>query len=202
MKKHFSIIAASALCAVCTAGMSFAAVDGSALNDGVYNVDVESDSSMFKIVNCDITVDGDKLTAAVTLSGTGYGKLFVGTGEQAAAASEADCAQFVENSEGKYVYTIAIPSLDEEINVAAWSTKKAEWYDRKLTFKSDKLPESAYKAASGTPSDSGDQSDILLIAPAPSGEDGSGNPNTGAFGMIGVSVAAAAVAVVFARKKH
>ncbi len=201
MKKHFSILAASAVCAVCTVGSAFAAVDAGALNDGVYNVDVESDSSMFKVINCDITAADGKLTAAVTLSGTGYGKLFVGTGEQAAAAAESEHITFTENADGKYVYTLPISSLDEEIAVAAWSTKKGEWYDRKLTFKSDKLSEIAYKTASGTPSDSGDQSDILLIAPAPSG-DGSENPNTGAFGMIGVSVAAAAVAVVFSRKKR
>lgn len=199
MKKHFSILAASAVCAFCTVGSAFAAVDGSALNDGVYNVDVESDSSMFKVVNCEITAADGKLTAALTLSGTGYGKLFVGTGEQAAAAAESEYAVFTENADGKYVYTIVIPSLDEEIAVAAWSTKKGEWYDRKLTFKSDKLPESAYKS-SGAPNDP-DTSEPLLIAPAPSG-DGSENPNTGAFGMLGVSVAAAAVAVVFARKRH
>lgn len=199
MKKCFSVLAASAVCAFCTVGSAFAAVDGSALNDGVYNVDVESDSSMFKVVDCEITAADGKLTAAVTLSGTGYGKLFVGTGEQAAAASESEHAAFTENAEGKYVYSIVIPSLDEEIAVAAWSTKKGEWYDRKLTFKSDKLPESAYKT-SGVPSNS-DTSEPLLISPAPSG-DGSENPNTGALGMVGVSVAAAAVAVVFSRRKR
>ncbi|MDE7229587.1 MAG: NPXTG-anchored protein [Oscillospiraceae bacterium] len=201
MKKHFSVFAASALCAVCTVGSASAAVDAGALNDGVYNVDVESDSSMFKVVNCDVTAANGKMTAAVTLSGTGYSKLFVGTGEQAAAAAESEHITFTESADGKYVYTLPLSSLDVEIDVAAWSTKKSEWYSRKLTFKSDKLPESAYKAASGTPGDSDDQSDILLIAPAPSG-DGSENPNTGAFGMLGVSVAAAAAAVVFSRKKH
>lgn len=199
MKKHFSILAASAVCAFCTVGSAFAAVDGSALNDGVYNVDVESDSSMFKVVNCDITVSGGKMTAAVTLSGTGYGKLFVGTGEQASAAAESEHIAFMENADGKYVYTFALSTLDEEISIAAWSTKKSEWYDRKLTFKSDKLSESAYKADPGSADSSDDQSDILLISPPDqTGE----NPNTGAFGMIGVSTAAAAVAVVFARRKR
>lgn len=203
MKKMLSIAAASAVCAVCVTGTAFAAVDAGALNDGVYNVDVESDSKMFKVENCDITVADGKITAAVTLSGTGYGKLFVGTGEQAAAAAESDCAAFTENAEGKYVYTIVIPSLDEEVAVAAWSTKKSEWYDRKLTFKSDKLPESAFKGTS----------EPLLIAPAPSdpapatpGEDSGKDPNkapdTGVMGTVGITVAAAAVAVVFSRKKR
>lgn len=206
MKRTLSIAAASAVCAVCFTGTAFAAVDASALNDGVYSVDVTSDSKMFKVENCDITVADGKITAAVTLSGTGYGKLFVGTGEQAAAAAESDCAAFKENAESKYVYTIVIPSLDEEIAVSAWSTKKSEWYERKLTFKSDKLPESAFKAASDpiliapAPTDS----EPLLIAPAPAdtNKDPEKAPDTGVMGTVGITVAAAAVAVVFSRKKR
>lgn len=199
MKKLVSVLSASAICAVCAMGSAFAAVEAAALADGTYNIDVESDASMFKVINCDVTVKDGKLTAAVTLSGTGYGKLFVGTGEQAAKAAETDFIPFTENAEGKYVYTLPISALDEPIAVAAWSTKKSEWYDRKLTFKSDKLPESAYKA--------GGKSDID-IAPAPSDStsapsDGkSDNPNSGYMGMIGVTIAAAAVAVVSARRKH
>lgn len=149
MRKAISIFAASALCAFCTSAAAYAEIGAAALNDGVYNIDVESDSSMFKVVNCELTVSGGKMTAAVTLSGTGYGKLFVGTGEQAAAADESTYIPFVENAEGKYVYTFGLSALDTEINIAAWSTKNSAWYDRKLTFRSDKLPESAHNAANG-----------------------------------------------------
>ena len=199
MKKVFSILAASAVCAVCTSVAAYAEIGAAALNDGVYNIDVESDSSMFKVVDCQLTVSGGKMTAAVTLSGTGYGKLFVGTGERAAAAAESEYIPFTENAEGKYVYTFELSALDEEISVAAWSIKNSAWYDRKLTFKSDKLPESAHNAANGG-----------LIPEQPENPDNTiqsddhqdENPNTGIFGMMGISVTAAAVAVVFSRKKR
>ena len=142
------------------------------------------------------------MTAAVTLSGTGYGRLFVGTGEQAAAAAESEHIPFTENAEGKYVYTFELPALDEEISVAAWSTKNSSWYDRKLTFKSNKLPESAHNAANGglipnQPNRPGDLDNIIQ-----SDDHQDGNPNTGILGMTGISVAAAAAAVVFSRKKR
>ena len=198
MKKIFSVLAASAVCAVCVVP-AYAEIGAAALNDGVYNIDVESDSSMFKVVDCELTVSGGKMTAAVTLSGTGYGKLFVGTGEQAAVAAETEHIPFTENAEGKYVYTFELSALDEEISVAAWSTKNSAWYDRKLTFKADKLPERAHNAANGG-----------LIPEQPENPDNTiqsddhqdENPNTGIFGMMGISVTAAAAAVVFSRKKR
>lgn len=203
MKKFISIIGASAVCAVCMAGSAFAAVDALALNDGVYNIDVESDSKMFKVINCDIVVKDGVMTAEVMLSGTGYGKLFAGTGEQAAAADEAYHIPFAESAEGKYVYILPISALDEPTAVAAWSTKNSEWYDRTLTFKSDKLPPDAYKAAIvpiDSEPDSGAASADDLASDG--NTDDHDNPNSGVMGMIGVTIAAAAVAVVSARKKN
>ena len=151
MKRVLTVILTLALCAAVMCGAAFAEVSADALNDGSYNIGVESSASMFKVVNCDITVSNGVITAAVTLSGTGYGKLFVGTGEQALAASEAEYIPFVENAGGQYAYTFPISALDTEIAVAAWSTKNEQWYDRTLIFKSDSLPESAYKSAPSAP---------------------------------------------------
>ena len=76
----------------------------------------------------------------MTLSGTGYGKLFMGTGDEAAAASEADFIPYVENAEGKYTYDVPVEALDEDTACAAWSIKKEKWYDRTLVFRSDLIP--------------------------------------------------------------
>lgn len=178
MKRILTALTAAAAAFTLTVTASAAEV-----KNGTYNIDVESDSNMFKVINCDLTVSDGKYTAAVTLSGTGYGKLFVGTGEQAAAADESKMIPFTENAEGKYVYTFDIPALDEPISVAAFSTKKSEWYDRNLTFKSDKIvsEDTASDNSAGTPA--------------------SGNPTTGAAtAMIAIPVGAAAV--VFSRKKR
>ncbi len=113
------------------------AASASAVADGTYSINVESSSSMFRIVDCRLTVEDGKMTAVMTLSGTGYGKLYMGTAEEAANASESDCIPFVENAEGAYTYTVPVPALDTPVNCAAWSTKKAEWYDRELVFSSE-----------------------------------------------------------------
>lgn len=114
------------------------------LNEGVYNIDVKSSSSMFKIVNCELNVSDGKMTAVMTLSGKGYEKLFMGTGEEALNAPDEECIYFVEDSEGKYTYTVPVEALDTDTNCAAWSIRKEKWYDRVLVFQSDALPEEAF----------------------------------------------------------
>ena len=107
----------------------------------VYTIEVESSSSMFKIVDCQLTVDGETMTAVMTLSGTGYEKLYMGTGEEALAADESEYIYFVEDDEGMYTYEVPVEALDQEINCAAWSTNKETWYDRTLVFQSDTMVE-------------------------------------------------------------
>ncbi len=103
------------------------------LADGVYTIEVESSAKMFRVVGCELTVAGGKMTAVLTLSGTGYDKLFAGTKAEAEAAAEG-FIPFQEDSEGKYTYTVSVSALDEELPFAAHSAKKDEWYDRGLTF--------------------------------------------------------------------
>ncbi len=104
--------------------------------DGTYSITVDSSSSMFKIVDAQLNVKDGVMDCVMTLSGTGYGKLFMGTGEEAAAASDADCIPYVENAEGKYTYDVPVQALDEDTACAAWSIKKEQWYDRTLVFES------------------------------------------------------------------
>lgn len=104
------------------------------LTDGTYSIDVESSSSMFKIVNAELTVADGKMTAVITLSGTGYTMLYMGTAAQAASAGEADCISFTENADGAYTFAIPVEALDQPVDCAAFSKKKGEWYERQLTF--------------------------------------------------------------------
>ena len=105
--------------------------------DGSYKVTVDSSASMFRVVNCVLTVKNGKMSAVLTLSGTGYDYLYVGTAEAAAKADKSAWAPFVKDTEGKYTYTIPVESLDKEIPVAAHSIKNDKWYDRTLTFRSE-----------------------------------------------------------------
>lgn len=109
--------------------------------DGTYTIDVTSSSSMFKIDNAVLTVKDGEMSAILTLSGTGYEKLYMGTAADAAKASDGDFAFYKEDAEGKYTYEVAVPALDEDVACAAFSIKKQEWYDRVLVFQSATLEE-------------------------------------------------------------
>ncbi|MCM1523653.1 MAG: hypothetical protein NC120_04265 [Ruminococcus sp.] len=123
-----------------------AAVSADMLNDGTYEIEVRSSSSMFRITSCTLTVSGGSMTARMTLSGKGYEKLFMGTGEEADGAAEEEFIYFHENDEGMYDYTVPVTALDTDTDCAAWSIRKEKWYDRTLVFRSDTLPESAFAA--------------------------------------------------------
>lgn len=120
-------------------------VYGTELKDGVYSVSVDSSSSMFKITRCELTVDGGQMTARMYMGGTGYRKVFPGTGEEAAAAEEADAIPFEEAEDGTHTFTIPVEALDMGIPCAAYSKNKEMWYDRTLVFRADSLPLEAFR---------------------------------------------------------
>lgn len=107
--------------------------------NGIYSMDVTSSSSMFKVVDCILTAKDGKMSAVLTLSGIGYGYLYMGTKEEAASADQSSWIPYQVNEEGKYTYTVPVEALDKEIAVAAYSIKKGIWYDRTLTFQSETM---------------------------------------------------------------
>ena len=119
-------------------------VYGTEIKDGVYPIKVDSSSSMFRITSCQLTVKDGVMSAVMATSGTGYLKLFMGTGEEAAQASEADCIPYVETADGAYTYAVPVEALDMGIDCSAFSKKKEKWYDRELVFRADSLPAEAF----------------------------------------------------------
>ena len=111
----------------------------SELVDGVYNISVESSSSMFKIADCELTVGGDAMVAKLIMSSESYGYLYLGTAEEATAADE---MQYVTPNGREFVITV--DALDAPVLCAAWSRNKELWYDRTLVFRSDSLPVEAF----------------------------------------------------------
>lgn len=142
--------------------------------NGIYSMDVTSSSSMFKVVDCILTAKDGKMSAVLTLSGTGYGYLYMGTKEEAASADQSSWIPYQVNEEGKYTYTVPVEALDKEIAVAAYSIKKGIWYDRMLTFQSETMK----KIADLNSTDSENKGD--------SGNTGN-NGNTGNSGTTGGS---------------
>lgn len=115
------------------------------LNDGVYEIEVESSSSMFRITKCELTVADGRMTAVMTMGGKGYLYLYMGTGEEAAAASGEDYIPFEENEAGEHTFEVPVEALDQGIDCAAFSKNKEKWYDRVIVFNSRSLDTAAFQ---------------------------------------------------------
>lgn len=119
-------------------------VYGNEIEDGVYSVEVDSSSSMFRITACELTVTDGAMEAVITMSGTGYEKLYMGTGEEAVKAAETDYIPFTPDESGAHTFRLPVEALDFGIDCSAFSRKKQKWYDRVLVFRSDSIPADAY----------------------------------------------------------
>lgn len=118
---------------------------GSSLKDGIYSVVVDSSSSMFSITDCELTVTDGEMSAVMHMGGTGYLKVFMGTGEEAVAADEADCIPYEAAADGTHTFTVPVEALDMGVSCAAYSKSKELWYDRTLVFRADSLPLEAFQ---------------------------------------------------------
>ena len=119
-------------------------VPASALKDGIYEITVDSSSSMFNIVACTLKVENGAMTATMSMGGTGYLYVCMGTAEEAAAADESSYIPFVESEDGLHTFTVPVEALDAGIACAAFSKNKEMWYDRTLVFRADSLPLDAF----------------------------------------------------------
>lgn len=115
-----------------------------ALKDGTYDIKVDSSSSMFNISSCKLIVAGGEMKATMTMGGTGYKYLFMGTPDEAVNADEKDYIPYEENENGENEFTVPVEALDAGVDCAAFSKKKEKWYDRVLVFRADSLPSDAY----------------------------------------------------------
>jgi sirohydrochlorin cobaltochelatase len=114
-------------------------VYGSDIADGTYQITVDSSSAMFRITNCELKVKDGKMTAKMTMGGTGYLYVYMGTGEEAVKADETDYIPYEEQNDGTHTFTVPVEALDQEISCTAFSKRKEKWYDRTLVFRADSL---------------------------------------------------------------
>lgn len=118
-------------------------VYGTDVADGVYEIEVESSSSMFRVEHATLTVSEGEMSAVLTMGGTGYLRIYLGTGVEAAQSDISAAIEFVENEEGKHTYTIPVEALDMPIDCAAFSKNREKWYDRQILFQAESLPSEA-----------------------------------------------------------
>ena len=122
-------------------------ITGDKVKDGTYDVTVDSSSNMFNVTACELTVKNGEMTAKMHMGGTGYLYVYMGTGEEAAAAAEADYIPFTEEADGTHSFTVPVKALDEGIDCAAFSKKKEKWYDRTLVFRADSCRQTHWQTA-------------------------------------------------------
>lgn len=127
---------------------------GTVAAQGYYTLDfsdaetpgVTCGGGMFRAVAATLYSDKDgAMVATITLSGSGWDKLYFGTAEAAETdtANQIEYSSVVKTDKGKDQYVFgpfAVSKLDKVINVAAHSAKKNEWKDDyTITFNSSKL---------------------------------------------------------------
>ncbi len=115
--------------------------------DGVYTTTAETGTMMFRVVEIILTVKNGKMSAEITLSGTGYDYLYMGTAAEA-AGNESQWIGF-KDKEKSYIedgeektgrsYIIPISTLDTPLAMASHSVKRDKWYDRSITVSSNNL---------------------------------------------------------------
>ena len=114
------------------------------IENGEYEVDMESSSSFFHIYSCDLTVKGRKMTAVMTINSTSYKCVYMGKAADAAKAKESEYI-FADEHDGYGSFTIPVEALNAPIACAAFSKKEKQWYDRNILIDASSLPEGALK---------------------------------------------------------
>lgn len=115
-------------------------IAGSKVKDGTYDIQAEASSPFFKIKSAKLTVSNGKMTAAIELDSKSYPLVYMGTAKDAAAAPASDYIEFNGDS---WTFTVPVEALDAEVDCAAWSKRRKQWYDRKLMFYAATLPADA-----------------------------------------------------------
>ena len=114
------------------------------IEDGVYTVDVVTDSSMFHINDaldgkCTLTVKDGKMTVHMILASKKITKLYYGLSKDAKKEGAVliepvtDTVTFSDGlKEEAYGFDVPVPAFDEEFDVAILGSKD-NWYDHKVT---------------------------------------------------------------------
>ena len=119
------------------------AVSGDEIENGTYSILVKTDTQMFNIIDCQLTVKDGSMSAVITLSSDGYQWVYMGTGQEAAAADASEYVEYVEDERGRYTYDIGeVPSLNTTISCCCYSKRREQWYDHDIIFVAGTLPNS------------------------------------------------------------
>ncbi|WP_027869098.1 hypothetical protein [Eubacterium sp. AB3007] len=108
------------------------------LEDGTYSAVATTDSGMFKFSKCTLYVQDGIMSAVLSLSGSGFNRLYLGSAKKAASANADDLLYYADEDGHFTFWPVPVRALDEEIQVAAHAYRDGRdtWYDHKVTIKS------------------------------------------------------------------
>ena len=112
------------------------------LNDGSYEIQVNSSSPFFRIEKAVLNVKDGKMDAIMTMSSYSYDYIYMGTAEDAAKADLSEYIKYKKQS-GYYTFAIEVPYLNHKFNCAAFSNRKQKWYNREILFDAGTLDKDA-----------------------------------------------------------
>lgn len=110
------------------------------VSDGSYKVNVDTkklkgEQAMFKVTDCTLTSKNGEMVAELTLSGTGYTQVYMGSSAEAMLADPSKRISCGEKN-GVHTFTVPVFLLDTGIQIAAYGKKGEKWYDYVITFAS------------------------------------------------------------------
>lgn len=110
------------------------------VSDGSYKVNVDTktlkgEQAMFKVTDCTLTSKNGEMVAELTLSGTGYTQVYMGSSAEAMLADPSKRISCGEKN-GVHTFTVPVSLLDTGIQIAAYGKKRKKWYDYVITFAS------------------------------------------------------------------
>ena len=150
------------------------------VEDGTYQIEAESSSSFFKLGDTKLTVRDGQMTAEIAFDSKSYPLVYMGTAEEAAAAPYED---YIEFDGDAWTFTVPVNALDQEIDCAAYSKRRKQWYYRKLMFYAATLPDGALKIELpeyGDPVDFEGTQAVQTATDISLNRTGNENPDTGA----------------------
>lgn len=110
------------------------------IEEGNYEIETASSSSMFKIEKTVLYVKDNAMTADITLSGKGYSNVTMLSAADSEGLTSLEGTTAAVGKDGKYVFTLPVQSLNTELVCSAFSKKKQKWYERRVVFYSEKIP--------------------------------------------------------------
>lgn len=110
------------------------------IEEGSYEIETASSSSMFKIEKTVLYVKDNAMTADITLSGKGYSNVTMLSAADSEGLTSLEGTTATVGKDGKYVFTLPVQSLNTELVCSAFSKKKQKWYERRVVFYSEKIP--------------------------------------------------------------